>query len=369
MLVAPEKDHMKAMLLPSLLFVFTVYAYSQIGDGTRNNASVPIKVMENVKHISAGSAFSLVVQTDGTLWACGNNDHGQLGIGTNHPSAQFIKIMDNVKTAFAGWNHSVVIKNDGSLWTFGSNQYGELGDGSYNDSYAPKKILDNVTVGLAGANHTIVLMQDGSVWGFGNNDSGQLGNNNTTKSNIPIKIINIAQAIAVGQYHTLVLLNNGNLVGMGWNAFNQLNNKMVSLYTPTLISSNVVSIYSNPCSNTTLFKINNGDLYGLNYKRSIIKSSTANGNSPELIYKGIKLASVGLEQLLIINDDNTLLGIGGGSGNDHGLLGQGQRKHQEKFIKIMENVKDVSAGIYHTMILMTDDTLWACGYNGDGSLM
>ena len=38
--------------------------------------------MSDVQDISAGDEHSLILKTDGTLWACGNNEYGQLGDGT-----------------------------------------------------------------------------------------------------------------------------------------------------------------------------------------------------------------------------------------------------------------------------------------------
>jgi alpha-tubulin suppressor-like RCC1 family protein len=32
--------------------------------------------------MAAGYEFSLILKTDGSLWACGNNEYGQLGDGT-----------------------------------------------------------------------------------------------------------------------------------------------------------------------------------------------------------------------------------------------------------------------------------------------
>jgi alpha-tubulin suppressor-like RCC1 family protein len=38
--------------------------------------------MSNVQSVAAGGMHSLILKTDGALWACGGNMYGQLGDGT-----------------------------------------------------------------------------------------------------------------------------------------------------------------------------------------------------------------------------------------------------------------------------------------------
>src|SRR5262245_26844322 len=55
----------------------------QLGDGTFTDSSVPLPVanLGNVVAVTGGDKHSLVMKTDGTVWAWGANFAGQLGNG------------------------------------------------------------------------------------------------------------------------------------------------------------------------------------------------------------------------------------------------------------------------------------------------
>lgn len=76
----------------------------------------------------------MIIKTDNSLWACGNNNYGQLGDGTNTSRSNLVKITDNVKDVSAGNHHTLVLKTDNSLWACGSNAFGEWGDAIINNS-------------------------------------------------------------------------------------------------------------------------------------------------------------------------------------------------------------------------------------------
>jgi len=76
----------------------------------------------------------------------------------------------------AGAHHSLFINSDGNLWAMGQNSMGQLGDGSYNQTNLPEQIVaGGVTAAAAGAYHSLFLKNDGSLWVMGGNDFGQLG--------------------------------------------------------------------------------------------------------------------------------------------------------------------------------------------------
>lgn len=58
-------------------------SYGQLGNGTTENSSTPIKIMNNVKQVSLGGAHSAVITQNGDLYMFGLNDKGQLGIATS----------------------------------------------------------------------------------------------------------------------------------------------------------------------------------------------------------------------------------------------------------------------------------------------
>ena len=69
-----------------------------------------------------GHMYSFAIKNDGSLWAWGYNEYGQLGDGTTENKSAPVKIMDDVTAVSAGLLHSFAIKSDGSLWAWGDNR-------------------------------------------------------------------------------------------------------------------------------------------------------------------------------------------------------------------------------------------------------
>ena len=61
---------------------------------------------------------------------------GVISFSTHEKSANGIK---NVQIA-TGENYTLILKSDGSVWAWGNNFYGQLGDGTYNNSDKPVKV-------------------------------------------------------------------------------------------------------------------------------------------------------------------------------------------------------------------------------------
>src|ERR1017187_6574024 len=162
--------------------------------------------------------------SDSSLWGMGNNYEGELGDGTftdAHLPGKNAYMATNVTAIAAGEYHSLLLKSDGSLWAMGCNEYGQLGDGYFNSvgTNQPEKIVANgVTAITAGSYHSLFIKSDGSLWGMGDNEDGQLGDGTWDAHITPEKIVatNVT-AIAAGEFHSLFLMSDGSLWGMGYN--------------------------------------------------------------------------------------------------------------------------------------------------------
>lgn len=162
----------------------------QLGLATINNIYKPTKVMENVKQVSCGAYYTLIIKDDGSLYACGQNNYGQLGTGdTNSYLSSPVKVMDNVKYASAGMTHTAILKNDNSLWSVGLNNYGQLGLGDSINRTTPEKIeIETIRSVSISSYATTVLGESLKVYSFGQNSHGQLGNNTTVNEMRPVNI-------------------------------------------------------------------------------------------------------------------------------------------------------------------------------------
>lgn len=196
----------------------------QLGDGTVENRNSPVHILDNVKTMCAGGKHSMAVKTDGSLFVWGNGTSGQLNNGPIPdpymlglflvPTEVYLstpsKVMDNVASIYGGANYSMVLKTDGTLWAWGGNDSGQIGNGGAFDhgleynllhllyQIEPMQILDNVIDASTGHWHCMALRGDGSLWIWGSNDHGEIGNNGVANAlgdldellqTVPVKLL------------------------------------------------------------------------------------------------------------------------------------------------------------------------------------
>ena len=101
---------------------------------------------------------------------------------------------------------------------------------------------------------------------------------------------------------------------------------------------------------------------------AVITVTTADGNyqdSCNVTVSTVLKISSSYSHTLLLMTDGTLWGTGE---NSDGQLGLGDINNRSVFTKIMSNVKTMSAGYRHSLVVTNDGTLWAAGWNYYGQL-
>jgi len=226
--------------------------WGQLNNSGTTYSTVPLAVDQagllagkTVIAVAAGRAHSLVLCSDGTLAAWGNNTYGQLGTtgaanGVVAVDQTGVLAGKTVIAVAAGDYFSLVLCSDGTLAAWGYNGDGELGNNSTTDSRVPVAVsMAGVLSGkmvvavAAGSYHSLALCSDGTAVAWGYNTSGQLGDGSTTTRDVPVQVNTagvlhnkIVIAVTAGDAHSLALCADGKLATWGSNAKNQLGNLM-----------------------------------------------------------------------------------------------------------------------------------------------
>ncbi|WP_437333456.1 RCC1-like domain-containing protein [Sorangium sp. So ce394] len=141
---------------------------------------------------AAGGAHALALGGAGVVWAWGDNTYGQLGhdTTTNPTTPLQVPGLQGIVAIAAGAKHSLALRGDGKVLAWGDDAAGQLGHGEASSTPSPTLVskLDRITAIAAGEEHSLALRQDGTVWAWGNNANGQLGNGTTTASQVPVKV-------------------------------------------------------------------------------------------------------------------------------------------------------------------------------------
>ncbi|MCL2548367.1 MAG: hypothetical protein FWE76_04290, partial [Symbiobacteriaceae bacterium] len=223
------------------LYAFGRNRHGELGNGNTTSQTRPQLILgSGVAAVSAGDRHSLAVMSDGSLLAWGDSYAGQLGNGDTRQILAPVKIMDDVTKAYAGRVNSFAITSDGTLWGWGRNVTTLLFEGADAEhlQLQPLRLMNDVREVAIGAAHLLILQNDGSLWVAGENWLGQLGLP-VPSSFLPIQALNQVKAIAAGGWHSLAISSSGDLLAWGDNTYGQLGNMTFEpLYAPTIITVN-----------------------------------------------------------------------------------------------------------------------------------
>ncbi|KAJ2784778.1 alpha tubulin suppressor [Coemansia javaensis] len=131
-------------------------------------------------------------QNGACLLASGSNQHGELGVDppSGDPALEWVPVVlpgPAVRQVACGWNHTLLLSTQGRIYAAGANGFGQLGLGPPQGSQPAARAWTQVDVGAepavrrafvavaCGLRHSLALDEDGVVFGWGANRSGQLG--------------------------------------------------------------------------------------------------------------------------------------------------------------------------------------------------
>ena len=321
----------------------------ELGDGTTTERLTPIKIMDKVAVVSAGNQNTMAVRTDGSLWVWGSNFFGILGDGTYQDRLTPIKLMDGgVASVFCGTTNAAV-KTDGSLWAWGQSVYAHAIDNPNEVNYIPAKIMDDVADAAIGLHHVMAVKRDGSLWVWGENPKGQLGDGTVTTfdgalniisdngKSRPFKLMDNVVAVAAGDNHSLALKTDGSVWAWGENRYGQLgdgtNNDRLA---PVYVTDGAVAISSR--GNLSAAVKADGSLWcwGWNTVGQLGDGTGVERNAPVKIMDNVLEVSLGLVHSLAAKADGSLWAWGT---NTFGQIGDGTKDNRPIPVKVMDDVK------------------------------
>lgn len=332
-----------------------------------------------------------VTDFNGGLWTCGNNEFGQLGLGDFENRTFFEKVEIPKDIQFQkisiGMGFMVVLDYDGYIWVCGNNESGQLSKGfvnSLNEEVEENTILykindDTQFVDVtAGGGHFFAIDIDGHLWSCGQNTLGQLGVGNKGIDNIPIltRLSNDTRflSISCGNDHTLAIDENNNLWGCGSNYYGQLGIKSDESESYSMIPINLnFPVNFVNCGFDHSFLIDDkGNLWasGSNIfgELSLVNADHVNKFTKvesETFFKSV-YCGTGYTMALDINGNIWSAGL-----NNGGQLGLGDYKNRKFFIKINNinniNIQSLSVISPYSLILDENFDLWVCGIDEWGT--
>lgn len=217
--ISTSISHVMAVKTDGTLWGWGFNAFGQLGNGAAAvGVSSPVQEFcgdTNWCAAAAGTAHSIALKNDGSLWGAGLNAGGEIGDGTTNASNSPVREATNSTNwskISAGYFTSGAIKSDYTLFMWGSNSCGKLGDNTTVNKSSPTQEItqsqDWSHVSLSKSSHTTAIKTDGTLWSWGKNTAGELGNGSITNTSSPVQEsrgIDTWIAVSAGNCNTIGL--------------------------------------------------------------------------------------------------------------------------------------------------------------------
>lgn len=299
------------------------------------------KSIEYYKYLLSDADFSFILKSDGFLYASGDNSYGQLGNGTTTNLNAYTNITQYQSASFksktvksfhtTGYYHTLVLMTDNTLWGTGYNGFGQLGVSPVGNLFTlvPSFSVSPIAMISCGKFHTVAITSNNNVWVTGWGGYGQLGRGNTTDISTFTQVTGITgtiKAVSCGSLYTVILTSANKLWVTGDNGYGQLgtgNTTNISTFTIVNVDTITGKTPIHICASLqhTMVAMSDGSIWvvGIQYNIGI------NARSP-------------IEQTTFIIALNT-----------------------NSYYSASRIPVKICAGQYHTLVLMSDGTLWGTG--------
>lgn len=174
--------------------------YGQLGDGSTDDSSVPVRVEGiggGARSVCAGGLHSCAVSENGSAWCWGSEHNGKLGndkmglIADYQAQPVRVEGVDDAREITCGRDFSCAITDGGQLLCWGANRDGQLGNGQDFDASgiaAPVSGLENVVEVSGGLAHACAIDADAQLYCWGHGEDYQLGDQNEADRNTPVPV-------------------------------------------------------------------------------------------------------------------------------------------------------------------------------------
>ena len=331
----------------------------------RSNFTPPMKNDEKIKSIACCDNYTLLVTTRGRIYTMGANNNGRNGLllttgNTLVPTYVFRYTPKIPRDAFivqgaAAGNVSMIVLSNGDLYSCGANSNGMTGLGlTSGNTLNPTKITvfspplgegDGIKQAYVGADHVIAVTWNGLVYTWGRNANGRTGLNTTQGNELNPTLVTgyspalesgeVIDSIIAGASHSAMVTSLGRLyicgtnqngrTGLNITQGNTIVPTLVTGYSPALGSGEIIEQVSAGAAHTTVVTSN-----------KVIYSFGNNGNGRT----GLNTAQGNTLVPTLVTDYSPVLG-----GN---------------------NIVKTSACVAHTVSVLDNGHLYACGDNNSG---
>ncbi|GFO65029.1 carboxypeptidase regulatory-like domain-containing protein [Geomonas paludis] len=327
--------------------------------------------------LGVGYAHSAAVKNDGTVWTWGYNGSGQLGVvgPDESPSPLQVPGLSGMRAVALGQEHTLALKGDGTVWAWGANSGGELGNGTNTASAVPGRVagLTGVVAVSAGAFNGLALKSNGTVWCWGWNNSRQLGNGSDVFwSSRPVQVTGLTGVVAIsmGTRHGLALKSDGTV--WAWGSGILGNGSLYGSGTPVKVSglTGVTRIAAGDDHSAAITSDGTVWTWGENGYGQIGNGTTDNSVLPVRISalgEDVAVIATGMYFTVAVKKDGTVWGWGW---NELGQLGTGDTENTTtpRHVTTFTEVADVAAAERNMLVLRKDNTVWGCGMNEFGQI-
>jgi alpha-tubulin suppressor-like RCC1 family protein len=345
-----------------------VHHWGAYGGRSPQPVPAPIANLKNVVAIDASNSSSYALESDGSVWALGENRQGQLGNGGRRSAIKTpvqVRFPTGTKIVAIGEaeNQGFAIDSTGQGWSWGELNSTLCRGRGATRSLTPQRV-PGMTEALAvqgGEHHVLWLLKSGTLAACGVNKNGQLGvGKGIASSPSPIPVPGLAgiMEISAGEKSSCARSSGGVIYAWGGDVNGQVGNGLEepSVYTPFKVAlpggASEVSCGGDLLSNGHSLALVGGVVYGwgADTNGQVGDGQTVNKTTPTV---ATALSSLSVTHVIAAGAFSLALSSAGNvyawGADAHQALGTGEGRSSLVPLLVDSGAVEISATAYNSL--------------------